>query len=144
MDISISIELCMGHRLYGYQGKCANLHGHNYNIEFWVNGNPSEDLGLVVDFGDLKSTIKGILDDFDHAMVLMDGDPFEEHLKSEISKHVIINVNPSAENLSSLWYNLCRNEGVRVSKVVVRETSDSCAVAERVDRSVRPLRGLKC
>lgn len=143
MDISISIEMAMGHRLYGYPGKCAHLHGHNYNIEFWVNGNPSEDLGLVIDFGDLKKLLKTrVLSDFDHAMVLMDGDPFEEHLKTETSKHVIMNVNPSAENLSSLWYNLCRNEGIRISKVVVHETSDSCAVAARVDRDIRTLRGV--
>ena len=43
-----------GHALYGYDGKCKNVHGHSYNIEITVGSNVLDDLGMVVDFGVLK------------------------------------------------------------------------------------------
>jgi 6-pyruvoyltetrahydropterin/6-carboxytetrahydropterin synthase len=141
MDISIQTEVSIGHRLYGYPGKCSNLHGHNYNFEFVINGNPDVALGLVMDFKDLKATINTVLEPFDHAMVLMEGDPFEDSIRVERSKHLILSVNPSAENLASLMFNLLMNEGLKVCCVRVRETSDSLAQTDRVDRDVRIIRG---
>ena len=144
MDIAIKVEVPIGHRLYGYPGKCAHAHGHNYNIEFWINGNPDAELGLVMDFKDLKSHVDLLLDPFDHAMVLMDGDPLEDALLTLRSKHIILNVNPSAENLCSLLFNQARDlEGLRVSKIVIQETSDSYATTDRVSRDVRVLRGVR-
>ncbi len=48
-----------GHALYGYDGKCKNVHGHSYKLSVTVIGipisNPGEvKLGMVIDFGDLK------------------------------------------------------------------------------------------
>ena len=47
------------HALYGYDGKCKNVHGHSYKLFVTVIGTPIEDtndvkLGMVIDFGDLK------------------------------------------------------------------------------------------
>jgi 6-pyruvoyltetrahydropterin/6-carboxytetrahydropterin synthase len=142
MMISVKTELSMGHRLYGYPGKCANLHGHNYGFEFWISGNPDAALGLVMDFKDLKETVDEVLEPFDHCMLLMDGDPFEPSLIANNSRHQILTVNPSAENIGSLMYNLLMNEGVGIVKVCVSETADTSVQVIRVDREVRVLRGL--
>ena len=54
-----------GHALYGYDGKCKNVHGHSYKLSVTVIGHPITDrenvkLGMVIDFGDLKKiVIKG-------------------------------------------------------------------------------------
>jgi 6-pyruvoyltetrahydropterin/6-carboxytetrahydropterin synthase len=142
MMISIKTELSMGHRLYGYPGKCANLHGHNYGFEFWISGNPDAALGLVMDFKELKQVVERVLEPFDHSMLLMDGDPFESALLANNSRHQILTVNPSAENIGSLMFNLLMNEGLRIGRIFVAETSDTSVKVGRVNRDVRILRGL--
>ena len=63
------------HALYGYDGKCKNIHGHSYHIYVTVIGTPIEDdkhpkNGMVMDFGDLKVIVKReIVSKFDHAVV---------------------------------------------------------------------------
>ena len=64
-----------GHALYGYDGKCKNVHGHSYKLFVTVIGNPIEDIsnvkyGMVIDFSDLKKIVQTeIVDVFDHATV---------------------------------------------------------------------------
>jgi len=66
-----------GHALYGYDGKCKNVHGHSYRLDVTVIGTPISDntnvkFGMVIDFGDLKKIVKDeIVDVFDHATVFM-------------------------------------------------------------------------
>ena len=52
-----------GHALWGYDGKCRNVHGHSYNLYVTVIGQPITDPshvkhGMVIDFGDLKRSLK--------------------------------------------------------------------------------------
>ena len=52
-----------GHALYGYDGKCKNVHGHSYKLYVTVIGVPIADkdnvkYGMVIDFSDLKSIVK--------------------------------------------------------------------------------------
>ena len=56
-----------GHALYGYDGKCKNVHGHSYKLYVTVIGKPISDTdnvkyGMVIDFSDLKSIV-GVLAD---------------------------------------------------------------------------------
>ena len=59
-----------GHALYGYDGKCRNVHGHSYKLSVTVIGLPISDpehvkQGMVMDFGDLKTIVnKEIVDKF--------------------------------------------------------------------------------
>ena len=55
-----------GHALYGYDGKCKNVHGHSYKLSVTVIGKPISNntnvkYGMVIDFGDLKKIVKGAL-----------------------------------------------------------------------------------
>lgn len=76
-----------GHALYGYDGKCRNVHGHSYKLSVTVIGQPIEDtnnvkLGMVIDFGDLKKIVKEeIVDVFDHATVFNKNTPHVELAK---------------------------------------------------------------
>jgi 6-pyruvoyltetrahydropterin/6-carboxytetrahydropterin synthase len=64
-----------GHALYGYDGKCRNVHGHSFKLAVTVIGSPIEEVGhvkrgMVIDFGDLKKIVKEeIVNPFDHATV---------------------------------------------------------------------------
>lgn len=134
MNVTVRTSLSIGHRILGYDGKCAWIHGHNYVFEVTVAGKPNH-LGIVVDFKDLKSTMKNILEPFDHALVLHQEDPAAEVLKQE--KLVLLSVNPTAENLASLIWNKLVDFQMSPVSVVVRETEDGWAEAVAPDRGVR-------
>lgn len=97
-----------GHALYGYDGKCKNVHGHSYKLSVTVIGKPITDTtnvkyGMVIDFGDLKKIVKeDIVDIFDHATVFNQNTPHVE-LARELEKrghHVIlVNYQPTSENM---------------------------------------------
>lgn len=76
-----------GHALYGYDGKCKNVHGHSYKLSVTVIGNPINDksnvkYGMVIDFSDLKTIVKSeIVDVFDHATVFNKNTPHVELAK---------------------------------------------------------------
>lgn len=76
-----------GHALYGYDGKCKNVHGHSYKLSVTVIGKPIQDsthvkYGMVIDFGDLKKIVKNeIVDVFDHATVFNKNTPHVELAK---------------------------------------------------------------
>ena len=46
--------------------KCSRLHGHSYRFTIHVAGPLHENLGWVMDFGDIKKVVKPIVDDLDH------------------------------------------------------------------------------
>lgn len=97
-----------GHALYGYDGKCKNVHGHSYKLSVTVIGTPITDtgnvkFGMVIDFGDLKKIVKEeIVDIFDHATVFNQNTPHVE-LAAELrdrGHHVIlVPYQPTSENM---------------------------------------------
>lgn len=95
-----------GHALYGYDGKCRNVHGHSYNLSVTVIGTPISDTnhvkyGMVIDFGDLKKIVnKEIVDVFDHATVFNKNTPHVE-LAKELSDRghnvLLVDYQPTSE-----------------------------------------------
>ena len=79
------------HHINGYSGKCARLHGHNWVVEAVVKGRELDELGMLVDFKDIKQTLKDILERFDHRY-LNELAPFKD------------GVNPTAENLARIIF----------------------------------------
>ncbi len=66
MKLGVVTEFDAAHRLPGYQGKCAQLHGHTYQVEVVVEGQVGEN-GFVMDFYQIKKIIAASLQDLDHA-----------------------------------------------------------------------------
>lgn len=64
--LSVRDSFAAAHRLVGSGGKCENLHGHNFKVELTVGGDDLDDSGMLMDFTDLKKTLKSILSDLDH------------------------------------------------------------------------------
>ena len=95
-----------GHALYGYDGKCKNIHGHSYQLFVTVIGKPitnSEHVkfGMVIDFSDLKKIIKEeIVNVFDHATVFNKNTPHVE-LAKELSDRghdvILVDYQPTSE-----------------------------------------------
>ncbi|MDQ1590505.1 MAG: 6-pyruvoyltetrahydropterin/6-carboxytetrahydropterin synthase [Pyrinomonadaceae bacterium] len=117
-EVMIQRNFSSAHQLRGYKGKCENLHGHNYKIEIFARGRELDHIGLLVDFGDLKTAADEIVTYLDHRNI-NELPPFDAEL------------NPSAENLAR--YILERvaarvgDERVQVYKVRCYETPTSVA-----------------
>jgi 6-pyruvoyltetrahydropterin/6-carboxytetrahydropterin synthase len=97
-----------GHALYGYDGKCRNVHGHSYKLSVTVVGEPIDEpgavkLGMVIDFGDLKKIVKEeVVDPFDHATVFNKNTPHLElamELEKRGHKVILANYQPTSENM---------------------------------------------
>jgi len=97
-----------GHALYGYDGKCRNVHGHSYKLSVTVIGNPITDtthvkLGMVIDFGDLKKIVKEeIVNQFDHATVFNKNTPHVELAKELVDRGhnvILADYQPTSENM---------------------------------------------
>ena len=95
-----------GHALYGYDGKCKNVHGHSYKLSVTVIGIPIGDntnvkYGMVIDFSDLKKIVASeIVDQFDHATVFNKNTPHIE-LAEELDKRghtiILVDYQPTSE-----------------------------------------------
>lgn len=97
-----------GHALYGYDGKCKNVHGHSYKLSVTVIGTPITDTsnvkyGMVIDFGDLKRIVKSeVVDVFDHATVFNRNTPHIElakELENRDHNVILVDYQPTSENM---------------------------------------------
>ncbi|WP_299394194.1 6-carboxytetrahydropterin synthase [uncultured Gelidibacter sp.] len=95
-----------GHALYGYDGKCKNVHGHSYKLSVTVIGTPISDAsnvkyGMVIDFSDLKKIVKTeIVDVFDHATVFNKNTPHVELAKELADREhnvLLVDYQPTSE-----------------------------------------------
>ena len=84
--LTIEDHFSSAHQLRGYKGKCENLHGHNWRVVLTVRGTKLNDIGILIDFHDLKRFIKSIMAEIDH-INLNEFPPFDRE-------------NPSSENLA--------------------------------------------
>lgn len=98
----------MAHALHGYDGKCAQIHGHSYELSVTAIGQPITDttnpkLGMVMDFGVLKKMIsEAIVDELDHALLLSDRTGKISSSASKLFDRVVyVSYQPTCENLLS-------------------------------------------
>ncbi|MCX6172926.1 MAG: 6-carboxytetrahydropterin synthase [Flavobacterium sp.] len=128
-----------GHALYGYDGKCKNVHGHSYKLSVTVIGKPINDTsnvkyGMVIDFSDLKKIVREeIVDLFDHATVFNQNTPHVE-LAKELSNrghHVIlVDYQPTSENMVIDFAQKIKNRlpaDIQLHSLKLQETETSFA-----------------
>jgi len=66
MKMGLTLEFDAAHRLPNYDGKCARVHGHTYDVEVVLEGPVDEGSGFLMDFYDLKQILKSVLEELDH------------------------------------------------------------------------------
>ena len=135
--LKTSASFDSAHFLAGYEGKCANIHGHCWKIEVSVSGDSLQQTGpkrgMLIDFGDLKSIVRGMADSFDHAFIFEKGSLREKTLyalNEEGFRLIEVDFRPTAENFAKHFHCLLREQGIEASSVTVYETEDNCAVYE--------------
>ena len=66
-ELSIEKTFAAAHFLRGFDGPCANLHGHNYRVVVLMRGETLNEMGMLADFSDLKNALMEIIAPLDHA-----------------------------------------------------------------------------
>ncbi|NIJ43717.1 6-pyruvoyltetrahydropterin/6-carboxytetrahydropterin synthase [Wenyingzhuangia heitensis] len=128
-----------GHAIYGYDGKCSNLHGHSYKLYVTVIGTPIDDYnhvknGMVIDFTDLKNIVKSEIEDvFDHASVFNKNTPHIElakELKDRGHDVILVDYQPTSEMMLIDFAEKIKNrlpENIALHSLKLEETSSSFA-----------------
>lgn len=122
------------HFLAGYEGKCANLHGHRWRVLVEIKGAQLEKSGqirgMLLDFGQVKEEVKKMTDFFDHSFIYETGSlkpKTIEALEEEKFRMIPVPFRPTAENFAKHFYEEMEKKGLPVSKVTVYETPNNCA-----------------
>jgi 6-pyruvoyltetrahydropterin/6-carboxytetrahydropterin synthase len=122
------IDFCYGHRLLNYPGKCRHLHGHNGRVVITFEATRLDERGMVLDFSEIKRVVSGWIDDnLDHRMILQRTDPAVAALQAMNEPMFLMNVNPTAENIARLIFEVAREKGFPVVDVRLWETPHCCA-----------------
>lgn len=125
-------HFCYGHRLLNYAGKCKNLHGHNGKAVITLEAPTLDGLGMVVDFTEIKRVVGAWIDEtLDHKMLLHRDDPVIPELKRQGEPYVLMDVNPTAENIAKLIFDRAVAHGLPVTEVTLWETENSFATYRR-------------
>ena len=108
-------DISCGHRVVGHESKCRHLHGHNYRVHFvcraQLGHTATDDLGRVIDFGEIKSKLcMWIEDNWDHKFLAWEEDPVMREVDAVMGcreAYGILNgsivwtpFNPTAENMA--------------------------------------------
>ncbi|QGG49336.1 6-carboxytetrahydropterin synthase QueD [Heliorestis convoluta] len=89
-ELIVQSHFDAAHYLRDYPGKCAQVHGHSWDVEVVLQGEQLDNLGMLVDFGIVKAELNRICDQLDHKMI-NEHSYFQEH-------------NPTAENLARFFH----------------------------------------
>jgi 6-pyruvoyltetrahydropterin/6-carboxytetrahydropterin synthase len=121
-ELKVKTHFSAAHRVLEHSGKCANLHGHNWNVEVTVQAQDLNRIGLAVDFSDLKAVVKDVLGPLDHVYL------------NELPQFSTVEKNPTAENVARHVFEEVRGRlrglapHATVKRVDVFET-DTCSAS---------------
>ncbi|MFK5937222.1 MAG: 6-pyruvoyl tetrahydropterin synthase family protein [Sulfurimonas sp.] len=127
--------------------KCrSSLHGHSYQIELLFESNFLDNGQMVYDFGLMKQNMKALVESFDHAITLWNGDSkkYVQDMKAHSDRWVELPVSPSAEQFSRVIFVMIDKllqltstvngeKEVKLNSVIVHETATGYAQAFKDD-----------
>lgn len=127
-ELIVRTRFAAAHSLRDYDGPCARLHGHTWQVEVTIKGRQLDRRGMLVDFKEIKTGVKKIIEQLDHQN-LNDLEPFRDRGED----------NPTAENLARYIYCKLKMEianperDVQIAMVRVWESPDASAAYLEVD-----------
>ena len=103
-EVRVTADFAAAHFLKDYNGKCENLHGHNYKVYAHVRGSVLNEGGMLMDFSKLKGALRQVCKQLDH---------------TNLNDLTVFDNNPSAERIAMYIYDgivsLLKNEGIDLS-----------------------------
>ena len=115
-ELTVRDEFAAAHYLRDYPGACERPHGHNWKVEVTVKGKELNEIGVLIDFKDLKRYLKEVLAELDHR---------------DLNQHPAFkDQNPSSENIARFIYERLApklaSHPVTLLRVTVCETERAC------------------
>lgn len=123
------------HFLAQYEGKCRNIHGHRWTVKVEIFGEKLQEngskRGMLIDFGELKSELKKLVDFYDHSLIIEKNTMREitlNALKEDGFRIIEVEFRPTAENFAKNFYDYFIEKGFSVKSISVYETPNNCAI----------------
>jgi len=88
--LNVTSDFSSAHKLDGYEGLCKNLHGHNWKVRIGIMCEKVDNIGMTIDFGEVKKNLKEIMMMLDHTYLNE-----LDHFKG---------INPTSENIAKFIY----------------------------------------
>ncbi len=114
--LKVVADFAAAHTLKDYPGACSRMHGHNWKVEAEVVASQLNEIGMAIDFKDIKREVRAIAKQLDH-YYLNDLEPFQE-------------INPTAENIARYFYqelsHRLNSATIKVSALTLWETERAC------------------
>ncbi|MDD3049604.1 MAG: 6-carboxytetrahydropterin synthase QueD [Candidatus Cloacimonetes bacterium] len=116
--INVTSQFSAAHKLIDYDGKCSNLHGHNWTVRVGIYCEKTNEIGITIDFTKVKKHLSDLIEEFDHKF-LNELDCFH-------------GMNPTSENIARVMYkdfseNL-KEEGCKLADVEIWESDKSSII----------------
>ena len=112
--LTVRLEFQAAHQIIGYEGKCARLHGHNYQAGFEVTAHKLNHLDIAIDSVDIKNAAKDVIDCLDH------------HNLNELD--YFKGMNPTAETIAQFLFHQVadkiNSDAVTLTAITLWETDD--------------------
>ena len=110
-QVTREIDFCYGHRVVG-ASDCGQLHGHNGRAVITLESEKLDELGMVLDFSEIKRVVSVWIDDhLDHRMILAADDPALADLE-KLGEPVFITENPpTREEIAAQIFAFTRDAG---------------------------------
>ncbi|TGE32388.1 6-carboxytetrahydropterin synthase QueD [Desulfosporosinus sp. Sb-LF] len=119
-QVCVQAHFDAAHFIRNYDGKCANLHGHRWNVVVCIEGKQLDHLGMLIDFSEVKLTIRKVLKFLDHSLL------------NDLPSFGPDGVNPTAEHLAEFLFMKLKQDLVlsekRLAWVKVYESPDTWAI----------------
>jgi 6-pyruvoyltetrahydropterin/6-carboxytetrahydropterin synthase len=116
-EVRVEAEFAAAHFLRDYDGKCENLHGHNYKVLAHVRGASLNSGGMLIDFAKLKHALRTVCETLDH---------------TNLNDMAVFDQNPSAERIAKYIYDTLiaqmRHAGIDLSYTPDKRTALLAAV----------------
>lgn len=124
------IEFDAAHRVIGHKNKCQFLHGHRYVLEVTAQSSELDNLGMVMDFAEMKKIIsEWINNNLDHTLILHIKDkPLGDYIAGYTGQNIYyLDQNPTAENIAlhlkvAIIPKLFINNTIEIIKIKLYET----------------------
>ena len=133
-QLTVEQSFDSAHFLSGYEGKCGNIHGHRWKVVLSVEASSLKEdrqqRGMCVDFSTLKEMLKGILERYDHTLLVEKASLKEKTMEALLEEGfsvVELEFRPTAENFARYFYEQIKAKGYQVAMVQVYETPNNCA-----------------
>lgn len=103
-EVRVEADFAAAHFLRDYNGKCENLHGHNYKVFAHVRGPKLNEGGMLLDFTKLKGVLRNVCKQLDHTnlndMDIFDQNPSAERIAKFIYDSIICELKKEGQDLS--------------------------------------------